>query len=186
MLPAVEDAFTAAILPLLFADDCLTSVSVRRLRAGGQRRRLVATGVSSRPVDLILEGVECDPDNVLDTTNDCVTVSGEVTVFIDGDEADELATVNEVLEKGMTNDQFLFAHDSLVRITWDELFPVDTVIEELVTAAPTSAPTAAGSFLESINWMFLLIGVVVMMLLCIACAFLFRSKRQGYDANVRY
>lgn len=179
VIPVVEDAFTAAILPLLLSDNC--SGSVRRLRESG-RRRLVATGVSSLPIDLVLEGIECDPDNVIDSANDCVTVSGELTVYIDGDEADVVATVNAVLENGMSNGDFLYADDTLVRITWDELFPVSVVEEPLATAAPTSAPTF--DILDTTNLIYLLLGAIVVMLFVIACCFLCRgSNRQDRDPD---
>lgn len=54
----------------------------------------------------------------IDSTNDCVTVSGELTDFENGDDTDAVTTAKAVLENGMSNNEFWSAHDSLVQITY--------------------------------------------------------------------
>ena len=110
LIPALEAAFSNAILPELFPESC----------AGRRRqRRLRTSAVSSNPEDIIFQDIKCA--KIYAATNECVVVEGELTLFIDGPVDQEEAEILSILKTGMENGDFDNVHDGIVRVSYLEI-----------------------------------------------------------------
>ena len=122
VIPPLEIAFNNFLLPNLFPGVC-GQVSARR-------RRLAVRGISTVPADVPIVTVPCQTPKK-DTANDCVFVRGRLMLYTDesGPREGYTNTVRNGLEFGMSNDAFVDAHNSIVKVTFVETdingFPAD-------------------------------------------------------------
>ena len=136
VIPSLERAFSDAILPELFVEECHSHHGNVVLQS-----QLAATGVSTKPDDLVLQSLACGRAN--DGNSTCVVVKGELTLFVDGTPERIETEIVAILKDRMKNDKFLSAHDGIKRVT---LVDVDssansgTGVEASPTPAPTSGP----------------------------------------------
>jgi MYXO-CTERM domain-containing protein len=115
IIPALEKAISAAILPELFVNQC-TDPS---LNSTGKNSSVV--GVSTRPDDVILDDVQCQAQ--LNDTYNCYVVMGGLTLFVDGSLQDEAGRVIDTLQQDMENDSFVDSSIGIERVTLVDLEP---------------------------------------------------------------
>lgn len=164
----LENAFSAAILPSLFSEKCSNA-----LTPGIRRRRLAATGVSARPEDIVLDSVACGEKK--SESNNCAVLQGELTVFLSEDESDEVMNqaIIQILKDGMTNDEFVYAHPDIERVT----FVVLSAIPKSSATAAEDSPTPAPNNRDGLGGLWGVIASVVGLLLLLA-AFVWRRKQK--------
>jgi hypothetical protein len=163
VLPPLEQTMVEYLLPTLFPDECAEPPAATGRLGSRGRRRLEVVGVSSLPVDQVLEEMECQQLDV--DTNECSYVGGAVTIryVLREDETLQgfIQTVLDRLKFGMNTDAFLIAHPSIERVTFVE----DGMNR---TESPTLSPTrvdenrSPGDDDDEIDWwIWLLIGAVM-------------------------
>lgn len=136
VLPSLEKAFSDAILPELFAEQCLSPYGNIV-----QQNPLDVTGVSTKPDDIVLPSLACVQANY--GNSKCVVVHGELTLFVVGTSGDAQTQIVTILKDRTKTDVFLSAHDGIKRVTLvDDNSPVNagTGVETAPSPAPTSNP----------------------------------------------
>lgn len=187
VLPPLEDAMVAYLLPALFPNTC--SLSENEVTEETEDTRTGAIGVNASPRDRIAPSVPCGELDV--ATNNCAFVDGGLTFsFLEerGLESRQ-ATINLILERlefGMDNDIFLAAHPSIVRVT----FIVGVGGEN---PSPPEDDADRGINVEGTNdddddslpwWPWLLIGGIFVPLCCGIAAYQRNNNtRQDEDAD---
>jgi hypothetical protein len=171
VLAPLENAFSAAILPSLFSEKCS-----KLLTPGIRRRRLAATGVSAKPEDIVLASVACGEKK--SDSNNCAVMQGELTVFLSDDDSDEVMNqaIIQILKDGMTNDEFLYAHPDIERVT----FVVLSAIPKSSATASEDSPTPAPSNRDGLGVIWGVVATVVGLFLLLA-AFVWRHKQKGTE-----
>eukprot|EP00545_Synedropsis_sp_CCMP1620_P007501 CAMPEP_0119003752 /NCGR_PEP_ID=MMETSP1176-20130426/745_1 /TAXON_ID=265551 /ORGANISM="Synedropsis recta cf, Strain CCMP1620" /LENGTH=433 /DNA_ID=CAMNT_0006955377 /DNA_START=74 /DNA_END=1375 /DNA_ORIENTATION=+ len=172
VIPPLENAFSAAILPGLFSEKCS-----QRNKIGVRRRRLVATGVSTRPEDIVLDSVSCGQTDA--QSNNCAVVQGELTIFLLEGTSDPAVKDNiiQILRNGMTNGEFLYAHPDIERVTFVDLSAVPKSV-----AASEDSPTPAPSNGAGLNVLWVVIATVSGLVLVLA-TFLWRRKQEEEESE---
>jgi hypothetical protein len=136
VIPSLERAFSDAILPELFVEECHSHHGNVVLQS-----QLAATGVSTKPDDLVLQSLACGQAN--DGNSTCVVVKGELTLFVDGTPDGIETQILAILKDHMKKDEFLSAHDGIKRVTFvdvDSSVNAGTGVELSPTPAPASGP----------------------------------------------
>ena len=148
VLPALEEAFTQFLLPVLAVEECgsrrkLLDVPVVSLGRTGNRRLQVSTfvGISSRPDDVVVEGLACFTPN-RGADNQCRLMYGELSLYFNDTTGNEVRRgrtarfldenedlVRQALKGGMEDDEFLYADDRIVRVTYVD--DIDTIINDI-------------------------------------------------------
>jgi hypothetical protein len=119
VLPSLEKAFSDAILPELFAEQCHSPYGNTV-----QQNPLDVTGVSTKPDDIVLPSLACGQANYGNST--CVVVHGELTLFVVGTSGDAQTQIVTILKDRTKTDVFLSAHDGIKRVTLvDDNSPVN-------------------------------------------------------------
>lgn len=113
ILPALELAINEQLLSILFPLKCGDKENDRY-------RRLDLVGISSRPEEMVLEGVSCQL-SLANSSHECVVVEGGAKLFVDGNASDTKRQVLEAIKDGMDNDKFLYAHGAIVRLTFTKI-----------------------------------------------------------------
>jgi hypothetical protein len=136
VIPCMEAAFVAALLPTVFPDTCFASTTPNSTT-------VTIRAISQLPDDLRLDAVECDPELMEDTANRCDAIEGEMIVFVDGSVeavASDVETLRTNLKSMISDGTFDDACPGSVRVDW-----VDTirVSEEIIGKPPTSSPTTS-------------------------------------------
>jgi hypothetical protein len=122
ILPALETAFSKALLEDLFPSDC-SSIAATAVEG--------IVGLSTLGVDVVQTDNSCS--NVQSTANICHVVEGSVTLYWDEDVLQDLtAPIQQMLATCMTNGDFLDVSDGIVRVGMQA---------QTVTTAPTPTPT---------------------------------------------
>jgi hypothetical protein len=142
VIPLLERAFNTAILPELFSKEC----------------------VSTKPDDIVLASVACAQKN--EETNMCEIVQGELTVFIDRDKDEVHAQIIDILKTGMENDEFVYTHDGIERVTFvilDAGTNSGTGTDDPPTPAPANEPNrnAIYGIIAGLSSLLLILGVFV-------------------------
>lgn len=172
VLPALENAFTEFLIPILFTNRCSES---RHLRVELQvRRRLVFSGISARPDDLPIMDLRCTK---LDAQgNDCSVILGELTLFLEDRRLSDEDDVRDSLAEGMENDSFLDADSRIVRVSYVDLDILDTGVDygqQPIQAEPRSVNALLVGFVIAAAGTILLGGLVA-----------YRRRRQRQFAGI--
>lgn len=172
-LGVLEDAFTTAMIPLLFPSSC----------GGGPQRRHLAmatvVGITSTPPDLVIVDRQCEP--LVDPSNTCVVIDGRFRVFSNGSEppAHLVPVLHAKLRTEMAQGAFNDATDDIVRVsTFTEPHPISP------TGDASSATGGAAIKSRSMSMIGAMVGVFGTALLLLACLArrqwgIRRSQKQG-------
>ena len=164
LLPSIEQASVEAVLPSLFVGKCGTFRF--RSRRSVRRRRLEPVGINVLPSDQILDGFECDKENMKNEKNDCVVVEGKFSVYVDGNVDLERENIEEMLTTRVDKGDLLSPIGAVDRITWTRL----TVHPEVVAAQSVKQDT--------LYLMAVIIGIAVITLLLIVSLIVGFKRRQ--------
>lgn len=113
ILPALEQAINEKLLSIFFPLKCGDKENDRY-------RRLDLVGISSRPEEMVLEGVSCQL-SLANSSHECAVVEGGFQLFVDGNASDIKRQVLDTINDGMDNDKFLYAHGAIVRLTFTKI-----------------------------------------------------------------
>lgn len=163
----LERAFNEAILPALFTE-CAADDQTRAVTAA-------VKGVSARPDDIVFNNVVCQASNMVDANNRCSVVSGELTVYFEGDAGNIESVIIDLLKKAMERNDFLAVDKDIVRVTYVVL--ESDARSENPGGAGTQDPTGDDDRRG------LIFGVVagVATLLLILLGLVWRKKKQNDD-----
>jgi hypothetical protein len=175
VLPDLEDAFVAFLLPDIFPDTCAAVATMTRSSEGG-RRRLEVIGIDKSPEDVPAAGVQCQQLDV--PGNNCAFVDGSLTLNIILRIGESIETfrmlILERLREGMEQDAFVSAHPSIERVTF---------ILGMEGPEPTNAPAAdlsRESEDDDLEWWPFLVGGAVLFTIC-SGLLVYRRKMTGRE-----
>lgn len=180
ILPAVESKINDLLLRIVFFPQKCGVADTRKLSLGRQRR-LELVGLSSKPLDDVMEGVLCQLNKTNDV-NDCSVVSGELRLFISGGVTDEKDRSLQTIKTAMNGGEFNALRAAIVRVTF-----IDLIIDSFGTrnADPQSPDTADnddGGGLSVGSYVGMALGGLLGLLSMLLCFFL-RRKAKGEEED---
>lgn len=167
VLPDLEDAFVAFLLPAVFPDTCAAAATT--FSSGGGRRRLEVIGIDKSPEDVPAAGVQCQQLDV--PGNNCTFVDGSLTLHIIlriGESIESFRVlILERLRQGMEADAFVSAHPSIERVTF--ILGIEGPGPD-PDPVPTNAPSTDSSLKaeddDDLEWWPFLVGGSVLFMMC--------------------
>ncbi|KAG7356650.1 hypothetical protein IV203_001336 [Nitzschia inconspicua] len=122
ILPQLEKSIVDSVLAEVFPGGCIgTEVGKRYLRL---QRRLVVTGITMNPSDLINEEFVCDSTAVTDQNNGCNIIDGQLTLYTtDGEATEASQEIKRIIRKNMDNGVYASSNSDIVRLSYLDVAP---------------------------------------------------------------
>jgi len=162
LIQLLERAIVESILPDLFSAQCS-----ERMR----RRILALTGISTRPSDSILNGVECNIKS-----ENCFVINGSMTLFGDDDGITAEKTRDQVKLKIEDGTFAKGIDDRIASVSWHSYLQ----LQESASPQQQSANNRSNdvSKVPAYAWVLICIGSVLMLLAFCACPNPFGSQQR--------
>ena len=98
IIPTVKKALIESVRSVLSVSECSSTRNLLRTHNDpmqSRSRRLEVTGMDPSPFMRILDDAECHEENMIDNSNDCVVVEGDLVVFTDDTGEADTAVVED-------------------------------------------------------------------------------------------
>lgn len=186
-MPEVERKINDLLLRLVFFPTKCGGASGGELSLR-HNRRLDVVGVSSYPLEEVMEGVECQL-NKTDATNDCVVCAGGLRIFFDGNRTDERDRALQIIKTAMNAGEFNSLRDAIVRVTFISISIDSFGTRNADPQSPDTVGNDDGGLSTGAFVGMALGGLLGLLAMLLGCCFLRKSKDgeneqdEGEDEN---